>query len=102
MGMQKYMFVDLFIHGATVSRVSAVGQEEWEALGGWGFSSPPSWFPLWKVICDMFSPWGSLPVSICAPQSFPDSTIAFTQVCSRTMLVGVKFGPISKKHFGRM
>lgn len=40
MGMQKYMFVDLFIHGAAVSRVSAVGQEEWEALGGWGFSRP--------------------------------------------------------------
>lgn len=41
MGMQKYVFVDLFIHGATVSRVSAVGQEEWMALEGWGFSSSP-------------------------------------------------------------
>ena len=40
MGMQKYMFVDLFLHGATVSRVSAVGQARWEAWADWGFSTP--------------------------------------------------------------
>lgn len=44
MGMQKYMFVDLFIHGAMVSRVSAVGQAEWEARGDWGFSTPSPGF----------------------------------------------------------
>lgn len=40
MGMQKYMFVNLFIHGATVSRLSAGGQAQWEAWGDWGFSTP--------------------------------------------------------------
>ena len=40
MGMQKYMFVDLFLHGAMVSRVSAVGQAQWEAWADWGFSTP--------------------------------------------------------------
>ena len=40
----KRMFVDLFIHGAMVSRVSAVGQAEWEARGDWGFSTPSPGF----------------------------------------------------------
>lgn len=44
MAMQKYMFVDLFIHGAMVSRVSAVGQAEWEARGDWDLSTPSPGF----------------------------------------------------------
>lgn len=53
-----------FIHAATLSQVSAVGQAEgrpWEA----GVSPFPSWFPLSKIIGDRFSPPGSpLPSSV--------------------------------------
>lgn len=40
MAMQKYMFVDLFIHGATVSRVSAVSRQNGRPEET-GISPPP-------------------------------------------------------------
>lgn len=68
MGMQKYMFVDLFIHGATVSeclRWARRNGRPWEA----GVSPGPApRVPLWKVVCGAFSPWGS-PLSPSVPLS---------------------------------
>lgn len=39
-GMQKYMFMDLFIRAAPICLVPAVGRAEWGALRGGRVSTP--------------------------------------------------------------